>query len=124
MSVEKSDIGGQGEHLSPGVGSIEGQTFLVREAQTTCLRFDLTPTPYAIPGPSFPSVQESSVPVNHQKRLPQTRTIVSVRSGNARDFLKSLSVQKANPLKTLPKIVENKLFAFRVGVHVWMDDGR
>jgi len=51
LSVEKSDTGGQGKRLSPGVGGIEGQTFPVREAQTTCLRFDLTPTPHAVPGP-------------------------------------------------------------------------
>ncbi len=50
-SVEKSDTRGQGNHLSPDVGGIEGQTFPVREAQTTCRRFDLTPTSHAVSGP-------------------------------------------------------------------------
>jgi hypothetical protein len=40
-----------GPNYLPPVGGIEGQTFPVREAQTTCLRFDLTPTPHVVPGP-------------------------------------------------------------------------
>ena len=42
---------GTSRDLLPGVGDIEGQTFPVREAQTTCLRFDLTTTPRVVPGP-------------------------------------------------------------------------
>jgi hypothetical protein len=42
-----------------GVGGIEGQTFLVRgaECETTCLRFDLTPTSRVVPGSLFLNVQ-------------------------------------------------------------------
>jgi len=76
--------------ILPPVGGIESQTFHVREAQTTCLRFDLTPTSHAVPGPKFLSVQKPSIPVNHQASLPQTRSIISTQPGDARSFLARL----------------------------------
>ena len=116
LSVEKSDTGGQGKRLSPGVGSIEGQTFPVREAQTTCLRFDLTPTSHAVPGPWSSSVQEPSVPVNHQESLPQTRAIVSVRPGDARSFLEESSPPSAARAVALAGSIQPRfLFYLRPG---------
>jgi hypothetical protein len=77
------------------VGGIEGQNFPVREdeCETTCLRFDLIPTPHAVSGPWSSNVQEPSIPAIHQASLPQTRPIISTHPGNARSFLDSLLIR-------------------------------
>jgi hypothetical protein len=96
-----------GKCLSPGVGSIEGQTFPVREAQTTCLRFDLTLSPHVVPNPWSSSVREPSFPVFAAVGLPQTRLIISAKPSDARGFLEAVgdSSKREKMLEQNEKVV-------------------